>query len=1276
MPFLGATHPADAPPPRARLKRWGLRALAAVAGVVALVVLAVVVLVHSLDQPWLKRRIQALARSSAGVEVDYRVAQVALFSGATIEGLTVRSPAEFQTFAPDLLQVGRLDVRWRVGSLLGKTHSLSSVGLANVALAVVVDEHGRTSLDALQPPESTPPPPAPPPVPLSQQTASLLGGAFPVAQIDVSEVSLALIRTEHAEAIERTQIDGVALTVHAGPAEGSAKGSRALINVGTPARPLDLRIARTRGTTDARAHAELWLTLDATAPSVTAALDLRVPEQTFAPSAAADQWLHAEATARFDPGAGRTDVTLAHTEAGDGAASAEASIEIPDHADPIVRRARADADLAQILRWLPPGLVPATAQRAQLHCRIESLVAGRVVRLADAGTATVDLDLANVEADAGAGRLHVGGAKVSLRAQPAEGSGVAGRGSVQLQDARFTNGGDRFAADRVALDFDGRQGSDGRITAHAGFGWGRVESSGASPALATDGDLQVDVKDLLVATSDPLATKGEVTAALGLASLDIRAGGSHLLADALKVRTHAPLAGHAPYEVDLAVLAGRLRLFGRTGVGLVDAPLSFETQLRDVFPDLADPAASRGVVHVKADLDKKAIEASVDLTKKDSSLEYGLSTSARTLHPIRVFLPPAVAKDAPWDEMALAVHASGHVDHIGRNPSVDQSIEVNVERPRFGKVAARSLALAVHSKGNAIDHEGTVDLHLQSLAVDGGAAKDEHITLSANVQRERPALQLELKTEGRAAADLKGSVSFDSARKAVPYDLEGHLGGLAPLAPFLAQVKGLDGLDLSQLEIGFSAHGALLGVVSAVGQDGALQLEPRPSLTAALEGTADLRVAHLQWSHGDTAVITPAVGWKGAFRSAGGLRTVESHLAVDALHLDLGPNDVDLGGIRDDSTATLRGDLANPETKLTQRTAIRAIEQDLVPAYPLGDFTLAANAERSPDDVIRIEDLQVANGAGGTTLDVKGNIDLGDGRRTLSITTTVGQDLARLARVPDRFHGRGEVSAEANVTSPDFALLRVRAAVKAKDVFLELPRAGISLEAANGEIPITVALEAGKTGVALRADEKRSPYSMLRFADQHPLLSRSGFLSVGSLKTPLVTIAPLVGNLEIDQNVISLRQFEMGVRGGSITGQCGLNWDGPKSTVEIHVRASGVQSSHGEPFDGNIAVVIAAGDRTVEGRAEVLRIGERHLLDLLDMQDPLHTDKAMNRIRTALTIGYPDKLRLVFDHGFASARLELGGLARLISIGELRGIPMGPLVDKFLAPVLDPKDSQ
>ena len=193
-----------------------------------------------------------------------------------------------------------------------------------------------------------------------------------------------------------------------------------------------------------------------------------------------------------------------------------------------------------------------------------------------------------------------------------------------------------------------------------------------------------------------------------------------------------------------------------------------------------------------------------------------------------------------------------------------------------------------------------------------------------------------------------------------------------------------------------------------------------------------------------------------------------------------------------------------------------------------------------------------------------------------------------------------------------------------------------------------------------------NPYSMLRFADQHPLLSRSGFMSAGSITTPRISIAPLAGNLSINQNVVSMSQLEMGVRGGRVTGQCVLDWQGRHSTLEAHVRATGVQSSRGEPFDGNAAVVISGKDRSVNGRAEILRIGNRHLLDLLDLEDPHHTDPATNRVRYALGLGYPEHVRVSFNHGFGSLSITMGGLARLLSIDEIRGIPMGPIVDRVI----------
>jgi translocation and assembly module TamB len=1279
MRFLRSTRPpgpSDEPRRRGRWRRWVRRSFAGVAGLVVLVGMAVIVLLHSLDRPWLKRRLQGLVRTSAGVEIDYRVLRIELLSGAEIEGLVVQSPLEDRPFAPDLVRVGRVEARWSPRALLlGPGPRIERVSVSDVTLTVVVDEHGRSSFDALSPPGSTSAPG--PTVPLSHVASKLLGTTLPVGQLDVDHVTLALVRTEQGQVSERTEMRGAAVTLATRSAEPTARGWRVEAGLGSPANPLELGLTRARvgGPTDA-ARAKLWVTVDATSLALNAAVDLRMMEQTLATSVSADRWLHAQASLRFDPTAGRTEVTFDHAEAGDGAVTAEASIEIPDTGDPIVRRSHGDIDVARLLGWLPAGLVPVTAERARVHYQVDSLVVGPVVHLSDGGAVTVDANLSNVVvAVSGAGSLRVGGGELSLRAQPVEGGGVAGRGSVKLAGTRLVSGEDRLAVDDLALDVDGQQGADGVIAGRVGVHFARVEHGAATPVVARDGHVELRVQGLHPDANEPLATRGDVSLSIELASLDLYSPRTRAVVDNMTLRAHAALEGHAPYAIEVEATGSRLRVMGPDGKVFADAPARIEGRARDVQPDVAHPAASRGVFHAAVDLGE--IRASLDATKGADAVDFALDATARSLRAIRPLLPPSLIDEAPWDRMALAVRSSGRVEHLGEgSPSIRETTEVDVERPAFESVGAQRLSFALKSQGTALQHQADLDLRAQGLAFGGGSPSDEHVTLSATVDRGRPSLQFQLGTQGRAATKLSGSLSFEPSRRALSYEIEGHLAGLAPLAPFAAKVHGLDAFDLSELDVGLSARGALFGVVAGVGRDGTIEFEPSPARTAAVEGKADLRVAHFRWAKGDNAIIAPALTWHGDMHAVGARRTLDSRVELGTMHLDLGSRDVDLTGISNEASVTVVGSLIDPEVEVSAHLSVHGVEQDVVPEYPLGALAFALSAERGPEGVVHISDMSMANGLGGTTLAVSGNVDLGEGRGSLSVTTSLTQDLARLSTIPARFKGRGKASVEGNVTSPDLTHYDVRAAVKGEDVDVSLPRAGVEVDAANGEVPITVALVVGDNGVELQRSEKRSPYSMLRFADQHPLLSRSGFLSIARLKTPFVSIAPLVGNLEIEQNVISLRQFEMGVRGGRITGQCGVDWDGPKSTVELHVRASGVQSSHGEPFDGNIAIVFSAADRTVEGRAEILRIGERHLLDLLDLEDPRHVDPAMNSIRTALAFGYPDSLRLVFDHGFVNAHLELGGLARFVSIGEQRGIPMGPIVDKMLAPLLEGRDTK
>jgi len=1251
-------------------RRWVVRGLLGTGALIVAAVVAALVVLRSLDRPWIKSRIQGIARTAGGVDVDYSEARIAWLSGLDIEGLVVQSPSEFRRLAPELVHVDHIAVHWTLGGLLlGHGPAIQRAAIAGITLTVVMDETGRTSFDALS---SSPKPPPEPSVPLSHRASKVLGAPLPLGEFAIDDVTLNLVRTDHGETSERAQLRGLGLALSTGPAEPEARGSRVHVELGSPASPLDLQVTRTPvGATPASARAKLALTVDVTGAALHAVLDLRMLEQTFAASVSAERWLHADANARFDPAAGLTDVTLDRVEAGDGAVTAEASAQIPDTGDPTVRRAHVDIDLGRLLRWLPAGMVPVTAERAHASARVESLVAGPTPHLSDGGSASMDAALTNVDVASASATAHVTSAELAVSAHPAPGGGVAGRASLEIAGLVAAAGPDRVDARDLALDADGARGADGLLAGRLDFRFAHVARAGSVPIVAKDGHVELRAQSLHLDADAPLATRGDLTLSAEVASLDARPG-ARVIADALSFSVRTVLDGHAPYAAEIEAKMSRLRAFGRDGALLADAPIHVAIRAKDVLPDLANPMASRAELHAALDLGET--KTSLDATKAADAVDFALRVATPNLDLARPFLPPSMAKAAPWDRMAVSLDSKGHVEHLaGDSPFIRQATEVQVAPLALSDVEARSIAVSLKSQGTALEHRIDVDLHALGLALDAGPPSDDHVTLSAHVDRLHPSLEFQLATEGRAATKLTGAFAFDPSRHAVTYGLDGHLRGLAPVAPFAAKIHGLDAIDVSQLEITFAAHGSVLGVVADVTPDGTVRLEPNPALTAGVEGTADLDATHLHWARGDDAVIAPEVKWHADMHAAGARRALDSRLEIGAVHLDIGSHDVDLSGIRDTANVTVTGNLAAPsDTQITQQLSIHGVTQDFAPEYPVGDLDFSLSAERGPEGVVHVSDLKVTNALAGTSLGMTGNIAMGEGRRTLSITTSLAQDLARLSTLPERFKGKGNVVVEANITSPDYAShCDVRAAVKGTDVSVNLPRDGIEIDTFNGEVPISAALDLAGGGVTLQQGEKRSPYSMLRFTDQHPLLTRSGFLSIDRIKTPWISIAPLVGNLEIDQNVVSLRQFEMGVRGGNITGQCGVVWAGAKSTLELHVRASGVQSSHGEPFDGNIEVAISVADRTIEGRAEILRIGERHLLDLLDLQDPLHVDPTMNRVRWGLKFGYPDHVRLVFDHGFASVHIALGGLARLISIGDMRGIPMGPIVDKMLSPVLD-----
>ena len=156
--------------------------------------------------------------------------------------------------------------------------------------------------------------------------------------------------------------------------------------------------------------------------------------------------------------------------------------------------------------------------------------------------------------------------------------------------------------------------------------------------------------------------------------------------------------------------------------------------------------------------------------------------------------------------------------------------------------------------------------------------------------------------------------------------------------------------------------------------------------------------------------------------------------------------------------------------------------------------------------------------------------------------------------------------------------------------------------------------------------------------------------------------------------MISLRQFEMGVRGG-------------EHHRAVRARLGRPQVDPGAPRPRERRAVVArrAVRREHRGRRRRRRPDRRGARRdrahrrAAPARSPRHAGPAARRPgdepdpQRALVRVPRQRLRLVFDHGFASAHLELGGLARLVSIGELSGIPMGPIVDKLLATRSSPR---
>ncbi|NNB83984.1 hypothetical protein [Corallococcus exiguus] len=1212
--------------PRRRLTRIIAGAGLILLATIVLLLIAVVTALHNLDHPWLKPHVVSQVEEASGVRLDYQTARIDVLSGLRMEGLVVRTPPPFEDIAPEFLRVGTLEAAWSFGALLKGPVRVERVAVRDANVVLVADEKGTTSLTNLTgPPEPEPVDEVSPGT--SQQVADLFASPFPVSSIELSNVSLTYVRVQNSAVVDRWSLRGLEAGIEAKPQDKSWK---LLVDLGKAGKPLALTLNREAPA--AEALLELALSVEASTDAAHVKVDLDVAKQTFDPRFTLRSLLHGAVTARFDASKQHTTIDLERTKLTDSA-EVQAQLVLPDASEvpPVLTQALADVDLGRLLRWIPEDLRPFSLERGKVHLEAREVTLSDMPQLGAQGRLGLDVDVAKLLLVQEALKVELGDGRISLTATPDAPQGLAAKLAFALQGLDV--GGDTPI--RVPK-------ASGELTGH---------------------QLRPDL-------SSPFRVAGDAALSAKVEALDVRASGYRAMAERLGLNLQVPLTAKPPFalKADVPVEALRVTTEGRE---VLKGPARVQLHVTDAFPTMEEPRLSKA--RARLELDVGTLHASLDATKGTDDVAYSLDAQLPDLVMARPFIPDDVAARFPWKSLAVTLASKGRLTALfAPSPRVDHQTELSLKKAGWDDISAASTTLALRSQGDAWKHKGDLALKVEGLRIGETDAGTQHQTLTFDVDRRKLSLKLGLTGHEGLKVAADAALAFNPKARALRMDVKGDFPPLGPLSPLLAKARVPPEVDPSKLAMSGELHGTLTGLITHLGSDGSFRLAPMPPRAASFEGKAHVDLRGVRWKQADQTINVPALRWEGESHADGAQRNVRTTLAVEKLTVSMNDRRFTFADLSSNSTATFTDQWEKGDIELKQLVKVRSMEQKPALPYPVQDVEASFSVVRKPTGVIRIPDLRLSNGGTQTVLKVRGRLDLSNDQQRMGLRGSLEQDLAHLAR-PGQVEGSGKVTVDFRVASPDLVVFRTTSSLKLQDLNVRMPESGIVVEALNGDVPLTENVEVSQDGVRLLNDLDVNPYSMLRFADQHPLLTRSGFMSADRITTPWVTIAPLAGNLAINQNVFSMSQLEMGVRGGRITGQCMLNWQGKHSTMEAHVRATGVKSSRGEPFDGNAAMVISARDRSINGRAEILRIGNRHLLDLLDVEDPHHTDPATNRVRYALGLGYPEHVRVSFKQGFGSLLITMGGLAKLVSIDEIRGIPLGPIVDRLITTMFPPE---
>ncbi len=215
----------------------------------------------------------------------------------------------------------------------------------------------------------------------------------------------------------------------------------------------------------------------------------------------------------------------------------------------------------------------------------------------------------------------------------------------------------------------------------------------------------------------------------------------------------------------------------------------------------------------------------------------------------------------------------------------------------------------------------------------------------------------------------------------------------------------------------------------------------------------------------------------------------------------------------------------------------------------------------------------------------------------------------------------------------------------------------------------------GNGGLRFAHLEEADPFQRVAFDRVRPYLDRSFTLTTEEIRGAGLTAGPLLANLELEQNLLRLHRFELGLLDGHLGGELYLDaapggmrvgFLGRVTQVDLRPLLGDREGAVAgyAPVSARAAVNLDLARLLLQGRVEITDITRVQLLQVLALLDPKQDDPRLGQVRNALRVAHPERVGLAMQNSLLDLEVALSGLDRPIRV---RGVPLTPLLQRYAA---------